>query len=260
MKTIKKILLAGSLISMVMLSGCSVLMNMNPSEKSMKDNFFTYIGQNPFHPQPTDAIVLGKLSFSGYGSIFSVVKLDENNKVVSSPIILKLSYCVTKSRGILPKKKKVYNVETDDIYAGNAPADRRDAFKPILSTGSLLKAVYGGSLGSFEKNIQAMQTQLPKGWFLIRLPEGKYQIMDAEQENNSVSGGYKSTIVTTTTQKLSDGPVFEVKKGVINYIGKYDYSPGKIFSSDLDEAKNIIKQGTGRISVKDTPWEIISAY
>lgn len=218
----------------------------------MKDNFFTYIGQNPFSPEFNDGIVLGKLSFNGNGSIFSVTPLDAPDH---KPVVLDLSYCVTTSRGILPKKKKVYHVKTSDIYAGNAPSGRDDAFSPILSAGSLIKSVYGGSVGSFEKNIHAMQTQLPKGWFMIRLPAGKYQITNAEEESVSVSGNK----ITTASSSLSDGPVFSVDPGVINYIGNYSYSPELSSSKDRIEAQQMVTQCLGRLQIIDPQWVIVEA-
>lgn len=256
MKTYRNLLLLAGISSLLLLSGCSILWNTMASEKSMQDNFFTYIGQNPFNPQAMDGIILGKISFGDGGSIFSVSRLDNDNKISSTPETLKLSYCVTKKRGILPKKKKVYNVETVDIYAGNAPNDRKDAFKPILGTGSFIKSIYGGTSGSFAKNMNALQTQLPSGWFLIRLPVGKYQITNLEHEGVAVGNEY----ITTTTCTESSGPIFEVKKGVINYIGKYAYNPEVQFSTDLNEAKKMVTQGISRIKVIDPQWEIVSAY
>jgi hypothetical protein len=238
------------------ISGCMMLKGSASSEDAMKDNYFTYIGQNPYSPTSTDAIVLGKLTINGGGTVFSIVKLDANNKPENEPVTLDLSYLMTKSRGILPKKKKVYHVKTVDVYAGNAPYGRTDAIKPYTSAGSLIKSIYGGSTGDLALNIKAMQTQIPSGWFLVRLPQGNYQIVKAVQEGNSVG----ATVITTTTNSVSEGPTFQVSSGVINYIGNYNYSPNVKFSSDLDEAKRALSQGTRRLSIIDPQWVIKEAF
>ncbi len=257
----KRLVLAASIA--LCMSGCGVLFNLSKGEKAIEDLYFTYIGNdNPFAPSQEYGMVLGALSFDVgpkvMGSIFSV-----RNVSTGAIVPVTLEFRKARKYGVIKWKKK-YSKQTTDIYAGDYTDDRKSSLKEIVGTGTLVGSYFMGNLSTATKNLMNMEMALPQGWFIVKLPVGEYEIVNAEADyfENATSSDITLQTTTTTVTKYSNslarGPVFRVTPAAITYTGSYLVNEQGALQKtvSMDDARRVLAKAVSRLQVVDPVWQI----
>ena len=205
----------------VLFSGCfgSRLSTMASgfSEKTKEKNYYTYV--QPANPKPGSQVgmVVGQVTLGSIGSVFHVRRVSDGQRM-----LLKVAY---------QRDKKVENRESTLIYAGALPVSkelRKELAPELTDGGALLSSAMLGTGKTFARGV-AMITQYPRGWFVLVLPPGEYELDGIEGQDNISSESKDLTMNTKTINiktidySVSQGPQFTVQAGKTNYIGNWHY-------------------------------------
>lgn len=248
-------------ILLPILSGCGVLMTGIRGEKAIADMYFTYINHDdPFRTGQDAGIVIGKITMEcgpyRTGSSFTI--RDEAGNIVP----VKLEYNEQKQYGVI-KWKKEREKSVNYIYAGDWNTTSDDDYKEFIGVGALGVGVLMGSLGSKNKNAMNMTMAMPEGWFMVKLPPGKYSISDARADyfENKTSSGYQrtTTVVTEYKNQLNKTINFSIGKEQITYVGGYHVKAdgSADFAYDDGEMETALKKGLSRLKVSSPRWAVV---
>lgn len=222
------------------------------SGKTKEKNYYTYV--QPAAPKPGSqvGIVVGQVSLNSIGSVFHVRRMNDGQRMV-----LKVAY---------QRDKKVENRESSLVYAGALPISkelRKELAPELVDGGALLSSAMLGTGKTFARGV-AMSTQYPKGWFVLVLPPGEYELDGIEGQDNKSSESNDLTLKTKTTTSsainysVAKGPRFTVEAGKTNYIGNWHYQSNLYKEGqrtfDKKVAEQLVTLELNRLNQTMTDW------
>lgn len=256
-----------ALLALLSLSGCmgiakSVIAG-PPDEEDLKEYWFTYAGEQPF-ADTAQGLVVGSIRLkeggpeTQRGCTFQVERQGEAGWTAVDHV---LEYRVSHDRGpLLGTSWDPQRMTTRDVWAGTAPPARREALAPVFGVGAAGAALFMGDQ-SWVTNLYALQSWLPPGAFMLRLPPGRYRLAKVEFFAVEGDSAQQGQVVTNTTRTWSDsreiGPEFTVKAGVVGFIGAHDYGAvPERHSHDPAAGRAILQAAIRRLPAPGTPWPL----
>lgn len=247
-------------------TGCLFMSMKNATlpEEKLGKYWYTYAGEDPYG-DPSSGLVLGqaRLAVDLYAP-GATLNLQREEGGVWRDVQLELDYHWSVYRGILIGRtwstlhKDVVNVWTGEV----PPMGRRDGLRHFQTANQLL-SLYGGN-SDFWRNVRALTLWTHDGWFLLKVPPGRYRMANLYWERSETDWdervGY--TVITTTTisNSRSVAASFDVAPGQVNFIGQYVY-PGERgdprYTRVPEEAAAALAQIVRRLSEASAPWPVV---
>lgn len=290
------------LLLSIFVGGCSPYIwydsSSNISESYRTKNYYTYLLDSTEVDDPGYGLIVGEIDVNAYslikdapmryeymreesrdndflnsyynnvGSVFNIERIDGES---ATPVNLNITFRKQRKYAVIPYGFKISDTKTYDVFAGNIPKTRKQDFKPLLGGSASYVQQYLLPDGAIKIH-RAYHSQFPKGWFVLRLPEGRYRITNIGAEVRSTyeddnPGAYYSTVTTENyTVNIPIGFEFTVANGEISYAGSHLYTyhtNGTATHSRLPDqlslAREITEAEFDRLKVPtDKRWRLIA--